>query len=83
MNLHTLLLAREAAGRPITVGLIGAGKFGTMFLTQVARTRGMHLVALADLNVQRAQGQLRSAGWKEEAFAAASFDAALTSGAIL
>ena len=44
MNLHALLLEREAAGRPVTVGLIGAGKFGTMFLAQVRRTRGMHLV---------------------------------------
>ena len=40
MNLHTKLLEREAAGRPVTVALIGAGKFGTMFLTQVVRTRG-------------------------------------------
>ncbi len=48
MNLHALLLEREAAGRPVTVGLIGAGKFGTMFLAQVRRTRGMHLVGIAD-----------------------------------
>ena len=47
MNLHAMLRARSAAGRPVTVGLIGAGKFGTMFLAQVRRTPGMHLVALA------------------------------------
>ena len=34
MNLYAKLLQREEAGKPITVGLIGAGKFGTMFLTQ-------------------------------------------------
>ena len=34
MNLHAMLLERQAAGRPVTVGLIGAGKFGTMFLAQ-------------------------------------------------
>src|SRR5213593_947409 len=67
-----MLLDREAAGRPVTVGLIGAGKFGTMFLTQVRRTRGMHLVGVADLNVDRARAQLRAAGWDDEAFAAAS-----------
>jgi predicted homoserine dehydrogenase-like protein len=72
VNLHTLLLEREAAGRPVTVGLIGAGKFGTMFLTQVRRTRGMHLVGLADLDVARARAQLRSADWPEEAYAARS-----------
>jgi predicted homoserine dehydrogenase-like protein len=72
VNLHTLLLEREAAGRPVTVGLIGAGKFGTMFLTQVRRTRGMHLVGLADLDVARARAQLRLADWPEETYAARS-----------
>jgi predicted homoserine dehydrogenase-like protein len=67
MNLHVKLLEREAAGRPITVGLIGAGKFGTMFLAQACRTRGMHVVGVADLNVARARDQLRSAGWEAEA----------------
>ena len=54
MNLHAMLLEREAAGRPVTVGLIGAGKFGTMFLAQARRTRGLHVVAVADLDVARA-----------------------------
>ena len=48
MNLHAMLLKREAAGRPVTVGVIGAGKFGTMFLAQARTTRGMHVVAVAD-----------------------------------
>src|SRR5947209_552735 len=78
MNLHTKLLQRAAAGRPVTVGLIGAGKFGAMFLTQVRRTRGMHLVAVADLNVDRARAQLRTAGWPDEAFAATSLGDAAT-----
>ena len=39
MNLHALLLEREAAGRPVTVGLIGAGKFGTMFLRRPVSPR--------------------------------------------
>jgi predicted homoserine dehydrogenase-like protein len=47
VNLHALLLEREAAGRPVTVGVIGAGKFGTMFLAQARSTRGMHIVAPA------------------------------------
>ena len=50
-----MLLEREAAGRPVTVGLIGAGKFGTMFLAQARLTRGMHVVGVADLDVVRAQ----------------------------
>ncbi len=77
MNLHSKLLEREAAGRPVTVGLIGAGKFGTMFLSQVRLTRGMHLVGVADLDVARARSQLKVAGWAEEAFGAASLGDAL------
>jgi predicted homoserine dehydrogenase-like protein len=77
MNLHAKLLDREAAGRPITVGLVGAGKFGTMFLAQVRRTRGMHLVGIADLNVTRAHAQLKSAGWQEPQTKAPSLGEAL------
>lgn len=80
MNLHTLLLQREASGRPVTVGLIGAGKFGTMFLAQARLTRGLHVVAIADLNVARAKGQLAAAGWPAEQFAAASLGEAVKAG---
>jgi len=70
MNLHAKLLERETAGRPVTVGLIGAGKFGTMFMAQARLTRGMHLVAVADLDVARARSQLKSAGWPDQAYGA-------------
>ena len=82
MNLHSKLLEREAAGRPVTVGLIGAGKFGTMFLSQVRLTRGMHLVGLADLDVARARSQLTTAGWPQESFGAASLGDALKRGSV-
>jgi predicted homoserine dehydrogenase-like protein len=72
MNLHTLLLEREVAGRPVTVGLIGAGKFGTMFLSQARLTRGLHVVGVADLDVERARSQLATAGWPAEQYAAPS-----------
>src|SRR5437763_5367088 len=78
-----MLLEREAAGRPVTVGLIGAGKFGTMFLAQARLTRGMHVVAVADLDVARARNQLRSAGWEDEAISAPSLAAAHTTGRTL
>lgn len=81
MNLHAMLLAREAASRPVTIGLIGAGKFGTMFLAQVRRTRGMHLVGLADLNPQRARQALRASGWDDDRrFEAPSLGEAFKSG---
>ncbi len=77
MNLFAKLTERDAAGRPIRVGLIGAGKFGTMFLTQVRRTAGMHLAGLADLDVARARSQLISAGWDRSQYSAASLGDAL------
>jgi predicted homoserine dehydrogenase-like protein len=77
VNLHTLLLEREAAGRPVTVGLIGAGKFGTMFLAQARLTAGMHIVGVADLNVARARDQLKTAGWEAGRYAAATLGDAL------
>src|ERR671937_781207 len=75
-----MLLERQAAGRPVTVGLIGAGKFGTMFASQVRLTDGMHLVAVADLDVARARRQLRTAGWNDEAISAPSLGDALAGG---
>src|SRR6476659_7372260 len=75
-----MLLERQAAGRPVTVGLIGAGKFGTMFASQVRLTDAMHLVALADLDVSRARRQLRTAGWNDESISAPSLGDALARG---
>jgi predicted homoserine dehydrogenase-like protein len=72
LNLHTKLLEREAAGRPVTVAVIGAGKFGTMFLSQARLTQGMHIAGVADLDVGRARSQLKTAGWPDEAYTAAS-----------
>jgi predicted homoserine dehydrogenase-like protein len=82
VNLHTLLLARGAAGRPVTVGLIGAGKFGTMFLSQARLTQGMHVVGVADLNVSRAMDQLKTAGWPAAQYVAASLEDAVKSGGL-
>jgi predicted homoserine dehydrogenase-like protein len=75
-----MLLQRKAAGRPVTVGVIGAGKFGTMFLAQARLTPGLHVVAVADLDVARAKNQLRSAGWPDEAASAKSIPEAFESG---
>ena len=72
MNLHRLLLQRQEAGRPVTVGVIGAGKFGAMFLAQARLTPGMHVVGIADLDVERAKRQLQVSGWLQEAMAASS-----------
>lgn len=68
MNLHALLQARAAAGRPVRVALVGAGKFGAMFLAQARRTPGLHVLGIADLDPQRARDTLARVGWPAEAF---------------
>ena len=50
MNLYTKLQQRAADNKPIRIGLIGAGKFGSMYLAQIPKTPGVHLVAIADLS---------------------------------
>ncbi|WP_063687298.1 NAD(P)H-dependent oxidoreductase [Bradyrhizobium stylosanthis] len=80
MNLHAKLLERQASGRPIRIGLIGAGKFGAMYLHQVLRTPGVHLVGIADLSPARARENLSRVGWRAEQFAASSLDDALKTG---
>ena len=62
------------------VGMIGAGKFGSMFLAQARRTPGMHVVAIADRDVPKVRGLLAAAGWEPEQFAAPSPAAARDDG---
>jgi predicted homoserine dehydrogenase-like protein len=81
MNLSSMLKARAEAGRPIRIAQVGAGKFGTMFLSQVRLTPGMHLAGLADLMPARASERLRSVGWPQEQVAARSLGEALKTGA--
>ena len=45
MSMALKLAGRAQAEKPIRVGLIGAGKFGTMFLSQALRTPGLHVVS--------------------------------------
>src|SRR5262249_2333459 len=78
MNLHGLLLRRAAENKPLRVALIGAGKFGSMFLAQVRHTPGIHLIAVADLSPQRARESLARVGWDPRQFDAPSLAAAAT-----
>jgi predicted homoserine dehydrogenase-like protein len=80
MNLARMLKARASAGNPIRVGLIGAGKFGSMFLSQVRTTPGLHLLGIADLSVERARAALVRTGWDADAAVTGSFDEALRTG---
>ncbi|MCW5636130.1 MAG: flagellar biosynthesis protein FlgA [Rubrivivax sp.] len=80
MSLHAQLQQRAAEGRPIRVGLIGAGKFGSMYLAQVPRIPGMQVVAIADLSPAGARRNLARVGWPEEATGAKSIDEAVKQG---
>jgi predicted homoserine dehydrogenase-like protein len=77
MNLYAKLCEREASGRPVRVGVIGAGKFASMFFTQAQRTPGLHLAGVADLDPARAKERLAQAGWAAPRFAAPSLADAL------
>ena len=63
MNLQSLLAARVEAGKPVRVGLIGAGKFGSMFLAQVPSIAGLDVALICDLDPDRAKAACRSVGW--------------------
>jgi predicted homoserine dehydrogenase-like protein len=80
MSLHQQLLQREADGRPIRVGVIGAGKFGSMFLAQVPRTPGVHVVGVADLSPDAARRNLARVGWPAARTDAKTLDAAVAGG---
>lgn len=79
LSLYTLLSQRETRGDPIRIGLIGAGKFGAMFLAQAHVTPGVHVMGVADLSVPQARKVLRDTGWDTERTAASSFVEALSS----
>ncbi len=80
MNLHRLLAKRDEDGRPVRIGVIGAGKFATMYLAQARHTPGMHVMAIADLDAERGRTALAAAGWPANAAEAPSFAAALKNG---
>ncbi|MFN2645201.1 MAG: NAD(P)H-dependent oxidoreductase [Burkholderiales bacterium] len=75
MNLYAKLQERKE--NPLRLGLIGAGKFAAMYLAQVPKTPGIHLVGIADLAPANAKVNLERVGWKPPVFSAPSLDAAL------
>ncbi|MDA0998730.1 MAG: Gfo/Idh/MocA family oxidoreductase [Proteobacteria bacterium] len=73
MYFHADLAARAAANKPVRVALIGAGKFGSMFLSQVPTTPGLTIAVIADLRPDAARAACRTVGWSEERIAATRF----------
>jgi len=58
---------------PIGVGLIGAGKFGSMFLSQVPTSPHIRIAAIADLDPARARAAVAGVGWPDDLIAATPF----------
>ena len=81
MNLYRLMRQRAEQARPVRVLLIGAGKFGSMFLSQAIRTPGLHVAAVCDLAPARAQQSLARVGWPSERYQSPSLAHAFASGA--
>ena len=73
MYLYDQLRERARAGRPVRVGLIGAGKFGSMFLSQVPSAVGLEVRVIADLDLDRARAACRAVGWSAERVAGTRF----------
>ena len=80
MNLYQKLRARAEEGNPVRVGMIGAGKFGSMFLAQAVRVAGIHLIGVIDLSPAQAKSNMELVGWSPERFSAASLDDAAATG---
>ena len=73
MYLLEQLRERAAAGRPVRVGLVGAGKFGSMFLSQAPTTGGLEVRVIADLDPDRARAACGAVGWDDARIARTRF----------
>jgi predicted homoserine dehydrogenase-like protein len=80
MSLYARLQQRAADANPLHIGMIGAGKFGAMYLAQIPKTPGVHLAGIADLSPASAKANLERVGWKRERWNATSLDDALAKG---
>ena len=80
MNLSTLLSSRASTGRPVRAALIGAGKFGSMILSQIPRIEGLHMAVVVDLDVGQARQSFKRVGWADGQYDARSAGEAIKNG---
>src|SRR3954464_2880029 len=73
MSLQAKLAARAAAGKPVRVGLVGAGKFGSMFLSQVPSIPGLEIAVISELDIEKAKATCRAVGWDDQRIARTKF----------
>ena len=73
MYIQNLLSERLSKNNPVKVALIGAGKFGSMFLSQVPTTPGINVIAIADLFPEKARKSCKAVGWNDELISSTKF----------
>ena len=79
MSLYSQLLQREQSNTPIKIGMVGAGKFASMFLSQARTLAGVQIVGIVDLKPDVARSNLEYVGWPADALDAVSIEDALAS----
>jgi predicted homoserine dehydrogenase-like protein len=62
MSLYEKLLERAAAGRPVTLGVVGAGQMGLGLVSQLAPLAWFDVTGVADIDLERARTAYRRAG---------------------
>jgi len=77
MNLFSKLKKLDSESKHVKIGLIGAGKFATMYLAQIKKTPGIKLVAIADIQPDIAKENLKRVDWSEEEFSCSSIEEAI------
>jgi predicted homoserine dehydrogenase-like protein len=76
-----LLRRRSAEERPVRIGIVGAGKFSSMYLAQARITPGIRVVGIADIDPAKAQQACLRTGWPADALAFGDSTADIESGA--
>tara|TARA_B100001063_G_scaffold78582_1_gene73073 strand:- start:800 stop:2110 length:1311 start_codon:yes stop_codon:yes gene_type:complete len=66
MFLQQAISKRIDNNNPVKVALIGAGKFGSMFLSQVPSTPGLEVLVIADLKPENAVKACKNVGWSDD-----------------
>ena len=77
MNLFSLLSRKS---KPITIGIIGAGKFATMFFAQVLKIPSINIVGVVDIHPENAKSNMKMVGWDPSAFETSNLSHAFSCG---